>query len=76
MGRWGLSPLPRQTGLKFVIGQPLEPPEHTPGQQVHSHGASQFCDMLHMKMALMFQQRVSAQDEAADDAVYIVHHAG
>ena len=34
MGRWGVSPLPRRTGLKFVIGEPLAPPSHTPGMQV------------------------------------------
>ncbi len=34
VGRWGVSPLPRQTGLKFVIGEPIQPPAHTPGQQV------------------------------------------
>ena len=34
VGRWGLSPLPCQTGLKFVIGEPIQPPPHTTGQQV------------------------------------------
>ena len=39
VGRWGLSPLPRQTGLKFVIGEPIQPPQHTPGQQVCASSA-------------------------------------
>lgn len=34
VGRWGVSPLPRQTGLKFVIGEPLAPPPLAPGEQV------------------------------------------
>jgi hypothetical protein len=29
-----VSPLPRHTGLKFVIGEPLAPPPHIAGQQV------------------------------------------
>jgi 2-acylglycerol O-acyltransferase 2 len=34
VGRWGLSPLPRATGLKFVVGEPIAPPAYTPGAQV------------------------------------------
>lgn len=34
VGRWGVTPFPRQTGLRFVIGEPIVPPPHTPGTQV------------------------------------------
>ena len=26
VGRWGVTPFPRRTGLKFVVGQPIHPP--------------------------------------------------
>ena len=26
VGRWGLTPFPRQTGLRFIIGEPISPP--------------------------------------------------
>lgn len=34
VGRWGFSPLPRQTGLKFLIGRPISPPVYLPGDKV------------------------------------------
>ena len=34
VGRWGLSPFPRKTGLKFVIGEPILPPAHVAGEPV------------------------------------------
>ena len=30
VGRWGASPLPRATGLRFVIGEPIAPPPPPP----------------------------------------------
>ena len=41
VGRWGLSPFPMQTGLKFVIGEPIPPPAHTLGTQVSLSAASE-----------------------------------
>lgn len=32
VGRWGLTPLPRKTPLVYVVGQPLQPPLHEPGE--------------------------------------------
>ena len=34
VGRWGVSPFPRRTGLKFVIGEPIQLPHHVSGTQV------------------------------------------
>lgn len=34
VGRWGVTPFPRQTGVKFIIGEPLMPPPRTPDTQV------------------------------------------
>ena len=33
VGRWGVSPFPRRTGLKFVIGEPVQVPHHISGTQ-------------------------------------------
>ncbi len=33
VGRWGVSPFPRRTGLKFVIGEPIQLPHHISGTQ-------------------------------------------
>ena len=37
VGRWGLSPFPKPVGLKFVIGEPLQPKLHIPGTKVSEH---------------------------------------
>ena len=35
VGRWGFSPLPRATSLKFIIGEPIPPPpQPLPGHPV------------------------------------------
>ena len=34
VGRWCLSPFPRSTGLKFIIGEPIQPPAHVSGEPV------------------------------------------
>ena len=34
VGRWGLTPFPRRTGLRFVVGEPLHPPPLKLGEQV------------------------------------------
>ena len=39
VGRWGLTPFPRQTGLKFIVGEPLQPPYHQHGTQVSARDA-------------------------------------
>ena len=46
VGRWGLTPFPRQTGLKFIVGEPLQPPYHQHGTQVSArdaHGVAMQC---------------------------------
>ena len=34
VGRWGLTPFPRQTGLRFVVGDPIPCPPQIPGEKV------------------------------------------
>ena len=43
VGRWGITPFPRQTCLRFVVGEPIPIPLHAQGPQV-GH-ASQWCQM-------------------------------
>ncbi len=34
VGRWGVSPFPKRSGLKFIIGEPICPRPHVPGTKV------------------------------------------
>ncbi len=36
VGRWGVSPFPKRSGLKFIIGEPISPRPHVPGTKVHN----------------------------------------
>lgn len=38
VGRWRFTPFPLQSRLKFIVGEPLLPPNHTPGSQVELCG--------------------------------------
>lgn len=39
VGRWGVLPFPKRSGLKFIIGEPICPRPHVPGAQVKTHHA-------------------------------------
>ena len=36
VGRWGLTPFPRRTPLRFVVGAPIDPPEVPLGGEVRT----------------------------------------
>lgn len=60
VGRWGLTPFPRSSGLKFIVGAPLPVPPRTPGKPVSKffpaavmsaqiHGLASMCCSKHVK---------------------------
>ena len=47
VGRWGVSPFPKKSGLKFIIGEPLSPRPHVPGTTVQIQPFSSVVNLSH-----------------------------
>ncbi|KAK9829305.1 hypothetical protein WJX72_005048 [[Myrmecia] bisecta] len=66
VGRWGVTPFPSQTGLKFVIGEPIEPPKHEPGTQVDEAGLTEMHDKYYAAVAALFNKHKASFPSYAD----------
>nr|AZI70899.1 acyl-CoA:diacylglycerol acyltransferase 2.3 [Lobosphaera incisa]QIT07021.1 type-2 diacylglycerol acyltransferase DGAT2C [Lobosphaera incisa] len=66
VGRWGISPLPSQTGLKFVIGEPIAPPKHEPGTPVDDAPLKEMHDKYYEAVAALFTKHKPSFPSYAD----------
>jgi hypothetical protein len=65
VGRWLLSPLPRQTPLVYVVGEPLAPPALAEGEQVAAAQVDELHSRYFAAMQELFEQHKAKHPEYA-----------
>jgi hypothetical protein len=65
VGRWGVTPLPRKVGLVYVVGKPLRPPPHTPGQPVPAAAVDELHTRFYGSLFDLFQRHRHLHPEFA-----------
>lgn len=56
VGRWGISPLPRATGLRFIIGEPITPSAHVAGQAVDQNAVDELHASYYEQVKMLFHK--------------------
>jgi hypothetical protein len=66
VGRWLLSPLPRQTPLVYVVGEPLAPPAVAEGEVVSQEQVDALHTAYFAAMGELFERHKAKHPEYAN----------
>lgn len=73
-GRWGFTPFPRKTPLVYVIGKPLSPPAHVPGQHVDPAAVDTLHRQYYESLSDLFERYRHLHPEFSEARLVLTNH--
>lgn len=73
VGRWGVTPFPRRVPLLYVVGRPLQPPPHLPGQAVDPDSINKLHRQYYASLVDLFERYKHLHPEFAEASVALAN---